>query len=702
MAPLAPLPAFDVACFSHLGYDTVVAQGMGCSRTPSQEWVWLPMIQGDSLMVGTRRVVWVCVAVTAAALASTGRCDDGVSARERALALNNLTGGTSIKAEIKALTSKPDEGKQVLAAAVDMAKEKEQPFNYNAALVLGTASSQLKDASAAQTFFLICLDKAIKLKSDSKVETSFAGLSGVNKALTAGKKTQESGVLWKDVVTIGLKNLSDDATTRSEVETILSKPGDAKSLLSQAAKITPADKKPFHFSALWLLGSAALQLKDADAARTMFILCLEEAARQKSESNFNRAYSSLLRVSELLGQSKRYVEQEQILKRMLELGMRSLDVLRQYVLALINEASSLPEAERAKKHAEVRRIISEILKVRPDDWRTIYLLALLEEKLDNNDAAAKAYSDVLRALNLDNDIEASEKAKLEDELRSALASLYSDAKNYAKAAEECQWLVKAHPDDDKYKRALVRALTLDKKIERAHDELKKLSMKDWENQELQGWFEHEIGDYTAAVRTYEQVLASIGGDAQLDSDAKKKLTTNVHYILSTVYIDANAVDKAAEQLQMLLKEKPDDPGYNNDLGYIWADHDMNLLEAEKMIRKAIDGDRKQREKEQKKGAKAGDGHVAEDNSAYLDSLGWVLFKLKRYQEAKPLLEKATQAKDGQHVEIFDHLGEVNMALGEKGHAIEAWQQGVKVAGPSRREQDRKLEVQKKLKQAEAR
>jgi tetratricopeptide (TPR) repeat protein len=652
-------------------------------------------------MVGTRRVEWVCVPVLIlAGLTSAGRCDDGVSARERALALNNLTGGTSIKAEIKALTTQPDLGKQVLAAAVDLAKEKQQPFNYNAALVLGTTSAQLKDSGGAQTFFLICLDQAIKLKSDSKVEASYAGLVGVNKMLAAGKKAQESDALWKEVATIGLKNLSDDDSIRSEADTILSKPGDAKTLVSQAAHLASTGKVPLHFSALWVLGSAALQMQDTKDAQTMFILCVEEAAKQKNESNFKRAYGSLLRVPELLRQSKKYDEEAQALKRILELGMRSLDILRQYVLAVMNEASTLPAAERDKKYAEVRRIIGEIRKVRPDDWRIIYLLGLLEEKMENFDAAAKAYDEVLRLLAADPDIEAGDKAKLEDELHSALASLYSDAKRYDKAAEECQWLLKAHPEEERYRRALVRALTLDHKMERAQDELKKLTKKGWENLELQGWFERETGDYTTAARTYEELLATIGGDAQLDSETKKKLATDVHYLLSNVYMEANAIDKAAAQLQMLLKEKPDDPGYNNDLGYIWADHDMNLLEAEKMIRKAIDQDRKQqREKEPKKAAKGGQ---PEDNSAYLDSLGWVLFKLKRYQEAKPLLERATQAKDGQHVEIFDHLGEVHMALGEKVQAIEAWQQGVKVAGPSHREQERKLEVEKKLKQAEAR
>ena len=64
-----------------------------------------------------------------------------------------------------------------------------------------------------------------------------------------------------------------------------------------------------------------------------------------------------------------------------------------------------------------------------------------------------------------------------------------------------------------------------------------------------------------------------------------------------VYLDLNQVDKSAEQLKILLDKEPDNPTYNNDLGYIWADHDMNLEEAEKLIRKALDEDRKRRKKE---------------------------------------------------------------------------------------------------------
>jgi len=121
---------------------------------------------------------------------------------------------------------------------------------------------------------------------------------------------------------------------------------------------------------------------------------------------------------------------------------------------------------------------------------------------------------------------------------------------------------------------------------------------------------------------------------------------------------------------------------------------MNLEKAEVLIRKALELDRKQRKEEKVK------PEEDKDNAAYLDSLGWVLFKQKKYKEAlEPMLE-AVKAKEGQHVEILDHLGEIHMALGEKDKAIAAWKKGVEVAGESKSEQKRKVAVEKKLKENE--
>jgi tetratricopeptide (TPR) repeat protein len=166
----------------------------------------------------------------------------------------------------------------------------------------------------------------------------------------------------------------------------------------------------------------------------------------------------------------------------------------------------------------------------------------------------------------------------------------------------------------------------------------------------------------------------------------------VRYALSGVYIDLRQADKAAEQLKILLEAEPDNPTYNNDLGYIWADFDMNLEEAEKLIRRALTEDRKQRKQD------GVEGDDDKDHPAYLDSLGWVLYREKKYKEAKEALQKAVADVDGQDVVLYDHLGDVLWALGEKTEATATWKKAIEIAGVNKRDKTRKEEVEKKLKE----
>src|SRR5262249_13817174 len=104
---------------------------------------------------------------------------------------------------------------------------------------------------------------------------------------------------------------------------------------------------------------------------------------------------------------------------------------------------------------------------------------------------------------------------------------------------------------------------------------------------LRARVEYELGRYEDAVKTYDKLIARIATSDRWTRDEKGDLTRAYRYELSSVYIDLNKIDKAAEILQGLLKDKPDNPTYNNDLGYIWADHGMNLEESERLIRKAL-------------------------------------------------------------------------------------------------------------------
>jgi Flp pilus assembly protein TadD len=82
---------------------------------------------------------------------------------------------------------------------------------------------------------------------------------------------------------------------------------------------------------------------------------------------------------------------------------------------------------------------------------------------------------------------------------------------------------------------------------------------------------------------------------------------------------------------------PDAPSVLNFLGYMLADHDRDLPEAGQLIRRAVEQD--------------------PDNGAYVDSMGWLLFRQGSLERARAELERALVLTGGDPV-IHEHLGDV--------------------------------------------
>jgi tetratricopeptide (TPR) repeat protein len=255
-------------------------------------------------------------------------------------------------------------------------------------------------------------------------------------------------------------------------------------------------------------------------------------------------------------------------------------------------------------------------------------------------------------------------------------------------------------DLERYRPATVRRMILclvrqneGDKAKEILERLIKAQPENWLNLELKARVLRELNDNEGAVKVYDTVLERIKKEDRLTKEEKQEFTADIKYQLSGVYIELKQVDKAIEVLKWLVEKEPTNATYNNDLGYIMADHDMNLDEAEKLIRKALEEDRKDRKKENPDIKPEDD----KDNPSFLDSLGWVLYKKKNYKEAKEYLQKAVADEDGKHTEIYDHLGDAQWELGEKKEAVESWKKAVSIAGSTKREQAKKAEIEKKIK-----
>jgi tetratricopeptide (TPR) repeat protein len=189
------------------------------------------------------------------------------------------------------------------------------------------------------------------------------------------------------------------------------------------------------------------------------------------------------------------------------------------------------------------------------------------------------------------------------------------------------------------------------------------------------------GRYAEAVELCEQTLKKFTGAAQV---------MTVRQSLSNVYSLKGDHARSEEQLRLVLEMDPDQALANNNLGYQMADRNANLEEAERLIRRAIELERSARKQAEEDG----------DNAAYLDSLGWVLFRRGKPAEAREWLDKAAALPDGvDDPAVWDHLGDVLAKLDQPAKAKEAWQKAVKLyeSGGRRQSDSRKAEVEKKLK-----
>ena len=130
--------------------------------------------------------------------------------------------------------------------------------------------------------------------------------------------------------------------------------------------------------------------------------------------------------------------------------------------------------------------------------------------------------------------------------------------------------------------------------------------------------------------------------------------------------------KAEEDLLSSLELSPDQAYVINYLAYSWIEQGKNIEQSLKMLKKAND-------------LKPNDPYI-------IDSLGWALFKLKRYEDSKLLLQSAVKLMPADPI-VNDHYGDV---LWKNGNEIQARYYWNYVLNLEDTEEDLKKNIKNKL------
>lgn len=144
--------------------------------------------------------------------------------------------------------------------------------------------------------------------------------------------------------------------------------------------------------------------------------------------------------------------------------------------------------------------------------------------------------------------------------------------------------------------------------------------------------------------------------AVYDKALENRYNADLLYSRAMLAEKMDMLDLLEEDLRLILSKEPDHAQALNALGYTLADRTDRYQEALKLIEQALS--------------------LEPESYYFLDSMGWVLYRLGRHEEAVDYLRRAMAlTKDP---EIAAHLGEVLWVAGDKKGAKEVWETALKV------------------------
>jgi tetratricopeptide (TPR) repeat protein len=291
-----------------------------------------------------------------------------------------------------------------------------------------------------------------------------------------------------------------------------------------------------------------------------------------------------------------------------------------------------------KRLAEARKQFEAVATASPANPDVLYAVGLLAFQLKDHAAAEDYLQRVLKLKHRD-----------PDGVRFLLGQVAEDQKRWPRAIE---WYESVADGEHALQARLRTANAIAKqgKLDEARAFLKRVGAEN-------------PGEPALLVVTEAQLLrdASRHGEAfELLTQAldKQPEQPDLLYDLALTAEKLERFDLLEAHLRSLIRVKPDHAHAYNALGYSFAERNLRLPEARKLIEKALE--------------------LSPEDYFIIDSLGWVLYREGDLKGAARELRRAYGGRPD--AEIGAHLGEVLWMLGERDEARRIWDESLK-AGP---------------------
>lgn len=287
----------------------------------------------------------------------------------------------------------------------------------------------------------------------------------------------------------------------------------------------------------------------------------------------------------------------------------------------------------SKRFEEARAQFEIVAKEKPDNADVKFALGLLYLQSNQLEEAGKRFTQLTNT------------EPYENESSFYLGQIAESRKDYETALK---WYSSISKGDMLFDARLSTALVLARlnRVPEARQELRAVSAKTPEQESRLVRVEGEIltqqGDHREAMALYDRAL-------------RDRYDQELLYTRAMLAEKMGRIDLLERDLRRILEREPDNAQALNALGYSLADQTHRHQEAYALIKRALE-------------LKPNDYYI-------LDSMGWVLYRLGRSDDAISYLRRAQAMRNDP--EVAAHLGEVLWVKGQKEAARKVWESALR-------------------------
>jgi len=367
--------------------------------------------------------------------------------------------------------------------------------------------------------------------------------------------------------------------------------------------------------------------------------------------------------------------------------------------------SQIVEAyEKQNDFPKAIEYLDKIIKLDSTDAENYFKKGLLLENLKRNEEAISIYKKALQH------------SPDDKEIKGRLAILYRYSNQYQEVIDLLEPTLSQYPDNSGFKLLIAECYYFLENTDKTKEILQPLTkMKSipWTVYELLGRVELEGKNYDQAIEhfnkvikmditnrygwlflgfaysdmgqlkeaeeTYRKAVIHVKDDASLWTwlgivlQRQKKFAESIEPFKKALLLDPKNVNALSslpvvlEELDLFeqsddvyeegIKHLPDNALLLNNFAYSLSERDVRLQEALEMSQKSND--------------------LEPDNAAYLDTIGWIYFKLKEYQKAENFILKSLKLRSSSAV-VLDHMGDIYYNLNDIEQAKVYWKKSIEI------------------------